>query len=71
MWIFSFCLSGYLSLLIVLCIFVRKCEDLRRDVEDLKDKVFMMEVSGNDPDRHPDRYSVVRAMEDPQDPEVR
>ena len=71
MWIDILCLGGYLGLIIILFIYVFKCEDLYREVEDLKDKVFMMEVSGNDPDRNPDRHSSVRAMEDSQDPEVR
>ena len=71
MWIYGFCLGGYLSLLIVLCVFVRKCEDLRHDVEDLKDKLFMMEVFGNDPGSDLDRRGSVFYLQDSEDPEVR
>lgn len=75
MWNFLlfFCLGGYLTLLIVLCIFVRKCMNLQYQIEDLKDKLFVldMEVFGPGTGCDPGCYSFDRSLADLEDPEVR
>ena len=73
MWNFLifFCLGGYFALLIFLCIFVRKCLDLQRDVDDLKDKLFVLEVCIGDFASDSCRCSPGGVLADPEDPEVR
>lgn len=75
MWSFLifFCLGGYLVLLIFLCIFVRKCMDLQYQLEDLKDKVILLdwEVENGDRSCDPRRGAAALFVEDPQNTEVR
>lgn len=75
MWNFLifFCLGGYFVLLIFLCIFVHRCQDLHYELEDLNDKLFLLEleVFPNYSDHHSRGDRAFCVSEDPEDPEVR